>query len=569
MSLNFERMIIDKVRFDKREFVFRSPVLFIFYLFLLALPCCFKWDADAFHFAKFWLFTGILSSICIATVLYMVSVNRRWLRYLMIGILVFLYFAEFFVFQHLHSRVNDKILFLVLQTNSRECGEFLSTYLLRKATIVPVIATAIIIALYILAKKYLDKPVLLSRKMMITIIIVNILSFSVFAVRTFTDLFFFKLSSPTIVQLYKSIRVLNDYSVDIKLLENAIDKADGEFIDNNESHPHIIFIIGESLNPNHTPFYGYRFNTMPNMMKENERGNVVVFDDAVTASNATSNVMDFIFSTSPSREGKDRWHYPIFPMIFKNAGYKVNYMDNQQTQTLGIVGVDYQFFNSEKVVDASLDYRNPQISGYDMDFVIEQLKNIPDYGDHPVLDIYHINGQHSPAVRRYPASCRFPVFDYSYRSDLNDAQKEVVRQYDMAVMYNDEVIARIIECVKDTDTILLFLSDHGEEIYDYRDQYGRTNETPTSGIAKNIYHVPMFVYTTPQYRARHPEKYQEIVAASAKPLYTPDISQMLFHIAGIRSKYADASRDPLSPAYISKGRRILGEEVDYDELMKN
>lgn len=537
---------------------------------LLAVPCCLKWETDAFHFAKVWMVTGAVSSICIATVFYLIAIQRRWLRYVVTLFLGTVYFIEWFIFAHLHCRLNDKTVYLVLQTNAKECGEFLSTYLTRSPTLVPIIAIIVIVALYLVATKYLGKPRILSPKEILLFITVNVISLAVLLTGLLTTRFINQISNPTIIQLITATYRISEYCVDIKRLESSIKNADGIFIDPSETHPHIILVIGESFNPNHSPFYGYSLNTMPLLQKISEEGHIVVFNDAVTPSSSTGIVMEYLFTVSPPNNKRSRWDYPIFPMLFKKAGYKVNLMDNQQTRASGDLkfdAINCQFFNSEIVSKASLSYRNDALSSYDLDFVETELNHRHKVSTTPMIDIFHINGEHIPAQKRYPTNWLAPNLDYTYRSDITDTQKETVRQYDTAITYNDAVLARIITSIQNTDAILIFISDHGEEVHDFRNQYGRTMGTLSPYVAKNIYHVPMIIYTTPEYRANHHNLYRQIEQASKSPFYTADISQMLLHIAGITSKYVDKHRDPLSHEYQSIGRRIINEDTDYDQLI--
>lgn len=552
------------------QIVVQSPTLYVLYVVLLSVPCCLKWEFDSFHFAKVLAFTGFVSSICIASFFYLIASIRKWMQYIITSFLAVIYFCEWFVFSHFHCRLNDKMLYLVAQTDTKECGEFLSAYMFREETFVPIIALAIVLILYLVAKKYLDRPLRMSWKMTAFATFINILSLIVLLVGVFSTRPVDQISNPTIVQLIKAYKKVSIYDVDLKQLETTSDNVDGNFVQPGATHPHIIFVIGESFNPNHSPLYGYPLNTMPQMQEAYDSGNIIVFNDAVTPSAATGIAMEYFFSVAPPDNKSMRWNYPLFPMILKKAGYDVNLMDNQQARAVGDLNhdaINCQFFNSEIVSNASLSYRNDRLMSYDLDFVEAELQHRPKSTDRPVFDIFHIYGEHSPAAKRYPPNFKFPKFDYSYRTDLSEAQKETVNHYDCAVAYNDVVIERLIKSIQNTDAILIFISDHGEEVHDFRNQYGRTMETATPNIANNIYRVPMIIYTTHEYRENHQTTYQEIVKTSQTPIYTADISQMLLHIAGVASRYVVSSRDPLSQSYQSTGRRIINEETDFDQLV--
>lgn len=145
-----------------------------------------------------------------------------------------------------------------------------------------------------------------------------------------------------------------------------------------------------------------------------------------------------------------------------------------------------------------------------------------------------------PADARLGGGCPTPftIKDYDYRKDLDNNQKKDVAVYDNAVLTTDAALSAIIDALQGRDAVLIFHSDHGEEIHDYRNQYGRTLEPVTPHIQRNVFEVPLVVYTTPEFRSAHPETYSYILRRAGEPFSLHDISAFLLHIGGVRSRFA-------------------------------
>lgn len=551
--------------------LYLSIPLLILYVILLSAPCCMGWRENTFHFAKMHLLCGFISSISIAVILTIISIHSRLLKYFISGLLWLLFFSETFIFLHFHCRLNDRILYLIIQTNPEECSEFISEYLLRFPTLFSMLLTVAVIVLYYILR-YLWKRVCasLNRRWLYIGVIVGFSGSLILMILTlFSSLYQDKKSFPTIVQVCVAASRLSNYSYDNNRLEKAVENSDGTLSTDAGVAPHIIFIIGESYNPNHSPLYGYKINTTPYLTEEYNKGNLIVFKDVVTPSMSTGNVMSILFSMAPPESDIDRWDYPLVPTLFKNAGYFVALHDNQSTRTSGDLiydSLNCQFLNSEGVVKSSIDYRNDELTAYDLDFVRAERDMVKVDSGKPLFEIYHLMGQHMPADMRVPSDFKIPEFDYTYRKDLTPGQKKEVRDYDIATYYNDKTISEIIRNVSNEDAIVVYLSDHGEEIHDFRNQYGRTLGEITADVANNVYRVPLMVYTTPKFRELHPSLYTSIQSASSRPVYSGDINQMLIHIGMITTRYYRAYHDPLAPDYKSVGRRILSDEADYDSL---
>ena len=130
-------------------------------------------------------------------------------------------------------------------------------------------------------------------------------------------------------------------------------------------------------------------------------------------------------------------------------------------------------------------------------------------------------------------------------------------------------MAALLEKYAEQDVVAIYLSDHGEEVYDWRNSCYRTNsDYMTPEIAKYQYEVPLVFYVSDTFKANHPDLLAEIVAAQHKPFISTMLPFALFHLAGISHADYKPELDILSPEYDESRHRVIREDVDYDELMK-
>lgn len=336
--------------------------------------------------------------------------------------------------------------------------------------------------------------------------------------------------------------------------------------------PHIVLVIGESYNKHHSTLYGYHLQTTPLQQKRMDEGELFVFRDVVTPWNITSNVFLDIFSVWEYGMKEKMKTMPLFPILFKRAGYSVNFFSNQYIQksfTKRETNQASHFFLSDvQMSDSLFTYRNKKSPKYDMD-MLEQVLDYKkeNYQSGNSLDIIHLIGQHFQYHSRYPDSyAKFSLSTYADR-DINKEAKEKLMHYDNATYYNDMVLDSILSMYSHEDAIVLFVSDHGEEAYDDLPVFGRLFQNPISAQVRQEFEVPMWIWCSETYRKSHPGVVSNIKQAINKPFMTDGLAQILFSLAGISCQWTDETRNVLSSKYQCKQRLICGS-VDYDKLMK-
>ena len=118
------------------------------------------------------------------------------------------------------------------------------------------------------------------------------------------------------------------------------------------------------------------------------------------------------------------------------------------------------------------------------------------------------------------------------------------------------------------NAIMLYLSDHGEEIYDFRDHYGRTQEAnKTVELLKYQYEIPFMIWCSDTYKSGHPIVIDNIAAAVDKPFMNDNVCQILFGLVEMSTIYYHPERDLLSPHFQPYDHRNVQNSINYEQIM--
>lgn len=336
--------------------------------------------------------------------------------------------------------------------------------------------------------------------------------------------------------------------------------------------PIILFLLGESFNKYHSPLYNSKARqTTPNLCRLKEQGNLIVFDDAVSPYNVTSKTLRYMFSTYYPGCGRAWVDCTLFPAVFRKAGYDVWFITNHfageanNRDHHGHAGGT--IFNQKELRQQQFTYMNPEATKYDMDLLAD-LPPADELAAKPSLLIFHMMGQHEDYRERYPEAFNHFTADSVQNDFTDDNGRQIVAEYDNATLYNDAVVAKLLEKYAEKDAVAIYMPDHGEEVYDWRNSCYRTNsDQMTPEIARYQYEIPMLFYVSDSFKTNHPDLLADIVAAQHKSFISTMLPFALFHLAGITHADYKPELDILSPLYDEECPRIIREDVDYDELM--
>ena len=345
--------------------------------------------------------------------------------------------------------------------------------------------------------------------------------------------------------------------------------------------PHIVLIIGESYNRHHAQLYGYDKATTPRQVARSKRGELVAYQDVVAPWNLTSFVFKLLFSLYTVGDQGEWCDYPLFPEVFRQAGYHVTFLTNQFLPQAKEAVYDFSggfFLNNPTLSKAMFDTRNDKLWYYDEGMLKEWDdirgrtkeeggKMSSKQGE---LTIVHLKGQHLDYRTRSPKDrWHFKRDDYD-RPDLRSGEIQRVAYYDNAILYNDSIVDQLIQRVEKEKAVVIYVPDHGEECYGPSVHFcGRMHSTEiTYRLAHEEFDIPFWIWCSRSFRTDHPELYETIVKAKNRRYMTDALPFLLMHLAGISSKDYRPELDILSTEYREQRPRILKNTTDYDKLEK-
>lgn len=248
--------------------------------------------------------------------------------------------------------------------------------------------------------------------------------------------------------------------------------------------PLIVLIIGESYVKNHSQLYGYKKETTPFQVSEQEKGELFAFTNSISPNTLTSTVFRNLFSTTRVEENKEWYKKTLFPRPLKLGGYQTTFISNQFVPTSHSL---YDFLgdfylNDPTISNLMFDHCNKELKKLDGELIPEFKKAIEGKAPYKFV-IFHEVGMHVQFSEKYPKDqAIFKTADYNDRKGLSNSEKQTVAHYDNAVRYNDHVKEQLIKTLYDKDAIVIFLSDHGEEVFDYDHRNHRTQMAFTPEI---------------------------------------------------------------------------------------
>lgn len=569
--------------------------VFFFAFFLLISSSIFRLMISDLHYLNYDglrdLFESLAKSITITYIFTLVVFyfKKKWLKILLYAFAIFLFAVFIFLYSSFNMFIQPNVIILIGETNMKEISGFFSAFLLTKGSFISIVAAiSVILIIYIgeKYKKHICKILAIwQQKVSVSVIFLLFLLVGLFeTVKTYGVIFSSKNIDELPVDGYRndiftslcyslySIKLVNIEMNDAIKTTQYIPKGNicGDSIN-------VVFVIGESYIKSHSQLYGYDLPTTPSLQKELIEGNLFVFDNVVSPYNYTSLVLKNLLSTNSLSE-KEKWsNCPFFPAIFLKSGFDVYFWDAQRgdsNQFLSVFSLN-SFLYNPNIKKMSYSKTDHGSYNYDDELIYDFENKRISKGKYKLV-IFHLWGQHFDCSSRYPHTNQFDKFTVKdiKRKDkfLTASSKQIITEYDNATYYNDFVLNHIINLYREQNTVLLYLSDHGEECYDYRDSKGRTTLKEGDKYLKQgllcQYSVPFMIWCSNKYKANHPKIVREIQNSLHKPFMTDNVCQVLFYLSGLKTTEYRKKRNLLMPEFVG-GHRILGNGIDYDKAVFN
>lgn len=583
---------------------------FFFFMYLIGILVSYAElptnNPDTAVYSNLWLELFLdLYVICIILTLFPLKI-RRWIRAFLYIIAYCTSLTDLFCWVKFQSTLNPSMLLLVGETDEREASEFFSSYFTSDLIFSSVGLLLLVMLIHILTTflKKVKLPPAISYKVTVAKQIINhshhilggvCLVFLGWAIESsahnkkeMVQMFSLdtigsvehELTTSDCAQFYLPVYRLAFSIFSNELASQQVDRLieakDKMSVDScSFKSPNIVLIIGESYGKLHSQQYGYFMPTTPRQVKRQKSGLLVPFSDVVAPWNLTSFVFKNVFSLHVVGEKGEWCDYPLFPSLFRKAGYHVTFITNQFLPKAKQAVYDFSggfFLNHPELSAAMFDSRNQQLYRFDRGLLDDYDKNQQQHNTDHNLIIFHLLGQHVKYNQRFPSDRRhFKAEDYEKkRADLDRKQRNVLADYDNAVLYNDSIVDAIISRFEDKEAIIIYMPDHGEECYEGNRGFICRNHSAAIDydLAHYEFEIPFWIFCSYKYAAKHPDIYKEIIGAKNRRFMTDALPHMLLYLAGIHTKDYHAEYNILSPQYNEMRPRILKNTTDYDKLTR-
>ena len=588
----------------------RDNASFFFFMYLIGILVSYAElpanNPDATVYSNLWLELFLdLYVICIILTLFPLKI-RRWIRAFLYIIAYCTSLTDLFCWVKFQSTLNPSMLLLVGETDEREASEFFSSYFTSDLIFSSVGLLLLVMLIHILTTflKKVKLPPAISYKVTVAKQIINhshhilggvCLVFLGWAIESsahnkkeMVQMFSLdtigsvehELTTSDCAQFYLPVYRLAFSIFSNELASQQVDRLieakDKMSVDScSFKSPNIVLIIGESYGKLHSQQYGYFMPTTPRQIKREKSGLLVPFSDVVAPWNLTSFVFKNVFSLHVVGEKGEWCDYPLFPSLFRKAGYHVTFITNQFLPKAKQAVYDFSggfFLNHPELSEAMFDSRNQQLYRFDRGLLDDYDKNQQQHNTDHNLIIFHLLGQHVKYNQRFPSDRHhFKAEDYEKkRADLDGKQRNVLADYDNAVLYNDSIVDAIISRFEDKEAIIIYMPDHGEECYEGNRGFICRNHSAAIDydLAHYEFEIPFWIFCSYKYAAKHPDIYKEIIGAKNRRFMTDALPHMLLYLAGIHTKDYHAEYNILSPQYNEMRPRILKNTTDYDKLTR-
>lgn len=501
--------------------------------------------------------------------------NRRAKRAIRLTIYVViftLWAVTLFIVNNFNAIYTPQMLTVVAETNGGEASEFLAAWLFARGTVKATVLWLLTLGGTLLLERYkyaISRRIARSRVALFVLCLITLivgawgLRIGSKLVRPYNSLYELEItesrlrSNDVITRLHQSAVMLHFQKQETRAAINLnLQAVNSERLTCDRDSLTIVLVVGESFNKYHSSLYGYRLPTSPLMTAERDSGNLTVFTDVLSPYNLTSAAIKNMLSLNDIAS-REHWHeVPLWVSLLRRAGYSVAFWDNQRDFNAASVFTFSlnSFLFAPEMVENIYTAVNDSTFAFDGDFVANFARYAA--GDTASLRFHllHLMGQHTKYDNRYPADKslqRFTAADYPADPPyLDEAHRSTIAAYDNATLYNDSVLWSIINLYRNSNAVIIMLSDHGEEVYDYRDFMERDhNPEKDAMMVKYENEIPFFIWCSQDFKQRNPDVMSRLATASRCPIMTDNLGQIILLLAGIDCRYCRPERNPLSPRF--------------------
>ena len=326
------------------------------------------------------------------------------------------------------------------------------------------------------------------------------------------------------LSLYKNTNPAENIN---KVFNFEIDPSD-------QKNLNVILVIGESARADRWGINGYQRNTTPNLA---HLQNLITYKEAYSlATNTPSGIQSIM-----KKEGY--YHLSSFIKVFDQLKFETYWFSNQGTRykLINLIAAEASrsmFSDDIRISNTGNNYDTDLIP-----FVQEMLIKNKNKSNMVVL---HTIGSHRLYDLRYPNE--FKIFNptcindqlYYSTNECLDTEK-LGNSYDNTIVYTDYFLSELIKILEETNSILIYISDHGESLGE-NGIYAHSYPFELAPVEQK--HIPLIIWASQKFLAKK-NNLDKFINASKKTGLKIDQSNIFHSIldcVGIKSKAIDYNK---------------------------
>ena len=320
-----------------------------------------------------------------------------------------------------------------------------------------------------------------------------------------------------------------------------------------------VLIEGESTNRNHMSLYGYHRDTNPLLSKFDD---LVVYTDVVSGYPSTWTSITAALTESNLENPVKSYNCFNIMDVCRSSGVRTYWLSNQSPLsffdniiTLMAEQTDKQEFLN---ITRALELSDNELPSYDSVLFDALHRALRDDAKQKLI-VLHLLGTHTAYHQRYPE-------EFNHFSGSGKKEK-IIAEYDNAVRYNDFVVDSLLKILRNYSeeesiaTAAIYVSDHGENVYDDADYRGHYY---TDTLYNSILEIPYLVWLSPEYQQSFPEKSALVYKNRNEPYITDDLFHSLIDMLNIQTSVMHEDRSIFSEKYNNRRERRMEDGRIYD-----
>ncbi|MEP3838941.1 MAG: sulfatase-like hydrolase/transferase [Algibacter sp.] len=311
-------------------------------------------------------------------------------------------------------------------------------------------------------------------------------------------------------------------------------------------------IIGESTTSNNMSLYGYNRDTNPLLGKQES---LEVYKDVVSPHAGTTASITKALSLD-NYEGSSA--KGSIMQLLNAVNYDSYWVSNQQPVGFAETEITKLIYACKNKIYLNTE-GTEEFNQYDEVIFKEIDEIIDDKSNRNKVVFVHLQGTHFYYENKYPKT--FNIFNDKPNSQIakEETEYKTINAYDNAVRYNDFVVNSIIEKIKsiNTESFVLYFSDHGEEVYHTIKFAGHNDDVGTLPM----FQIPFLLWQSEVFKNNN-----NINIDLERPYMTDDLFHSIADLCQINDSIVNLEKSIFSAEFKNRKRIILNNQ-DYDSIL--